>query len=284
MAKLKPSSKHLEVLYPTVRVRAGSKGGSGTVLWSQEVDDEFVTFVLTNHHVIVDLIEVKKEYDPRLGREMPKETRGTAQVEFFRYKDGSRAIGTYSVDADVVTYSKSEDLALLRLRDIEQAKYVAKLPPPEKVSEIRIFDACHAVGASLGHAPIATDGSIVSMDDEIKEKEYWMTTAQTIFGNSGGAIFLADTHEFIGVPSMISVSTIGWAMSAITHMGYFIPFWRVYDWLEEEYYNFIYDESVSFEQCDKDRVQAKEDQTRLLDVRAAQELPAEAKSGQYYKS
>ena len=282
MTKIQPSLEHIEILYPTVRVRSKKAGGSGTVLWSEEVDDEFITYVLTNHHVIEDLITVAKEYDPLVGRDLPRETRGTATVEFFKYKYGSRAIGTYSVEADIVTYGKREDLALLKLRNVEKADYIAKLPPKGKEKEIKIFDKVYAVGASLGHPPIATQGTIVYMDDEIDDEEYWMSTAQTIFGNSGGAVFLSDTHEFIGVPSRISVSAIGWALSAITHMGYFIPFWRVYKWLEEEYYHFIYDSSVDYGQCEKDRKRSKEEQRRLIDVRAAQDVDSYSAETKYY--
>ena len=45
---------HERILYPVVRVRTGSAGGSGTVIMSQadpENEGEFQTFVLTNHHV-----------------------------------------------------------------------------------------------------------------------------------------------------------------------------------------------------------------------------------------
>ena len=37
---------------------------------------------------------------------------------------------------------------------------------------------------------------------------------------------------------------VGWG-TPITHMGLFIPIDRVYKWLEEERYNFIYDPSVN---------------------------------------
>lgn len=272
MTKTKPDSVHLEVLYPTVRVRSKRAGGSGTILWSQEIDDEFVTFVLTNHHVIEDLITVQKEYDPMIGREVPRETRGTATVEFFRYKYGSRNIGTYSVDADVETYSKPQDMALLRLRNIEKADFIATLPPQGREKEIRLFDTVYAVGAALGHPPIATQGIITYMDDEIDDYEYWMSNAQIIFGNSGGSVYLKDTHEFIGMPSRVAVAQIGWSTDTITHMGYFIPFWRVYDWLKDEYYHFIYDNDADYQQCEDDRNRAKEEQRRLLDVRAAQEV------------
>ncbi|MHC4181806.1 MAG: S1 family peptidase [Planctomycetota bacterium] len=268
--KIEPKAVHKEVLYPTVRVRTKKAGGSGTVLWSQEVDDEYVTFVLTNHHVIADVINVGEKYDPLVGRKIPRETRGTVTVEFFKYKYGSRNIGTYSVEADVVAYEDEQDIALLKLRNIEQAEYVAKLPPPERTKEIQLLDEVYAVGAALGHPPLMTTGHINYMDDEIDEYEYWLTNAQVSFGNSGGSVYLKETHEFIGIPSRVAVALVGFGTSPIDHMAYFIPFWRVYKWLEEQYYTFIFDDSVTYEQCDEARTQAKEEQQRLVDVYEAQ--------------
>jgi hypothetical protein len=268
--KIEPKAVHKECLYPTVRVRTKKAGGSGTVLWSQEVDDEFVTFVLTNHHVIADVINVGEKYDPLVGRKIPRETRGTVTVEFFKYKYGSRNVGTYSVEADVVAYEDEQDVALLKLRDIEQAEYVARLPPDERTKEIQLLDEVYAVGASLGHPPLMTSGRINYMDDEIDEYEYWLTDAEVSFGSSGGSVYLKDTHEFIGVPSRVAVTLVGFGTSPVDHMAWFIPFWRVYKWLEEQYYHFIFGDSATYKQCEEARKQAKEEQQRLVDVYEAQ--------------
>ena len=84
-----------------------------------------------------------------------------------------------------------------------------------------------------------------------------MSSAQTIYGNSGGACYRYSPgrkiYEWIGVPSRISVQPTGFSADAITHMGYFIPIDRIYDLLDENNYNFIYDENVSLEECEKER-------------------------------
>jgi len=50
------------------------------------------------------------------------------------------------------------------------------------------------------------------MDDIIEQREYWMTNASVIFGNSGGAIFRLSRergqHEFLGMPARVSESII----------------------------------------------------------------------------
>ena len=251
--------KHEQMFYPTVRVRAKGAGGSGTVIYSQKHNDEVHTYVVTNHHVISNCINIVKKWNPVLKKKIDTEILDTVQVEYFRYNNYSHCIGSFAVEADIVAYSEVEggqDWALLRVRDKEQlCDWVANLFPLKDLDNVHIFDGVHAVGASLGHPPIASEGIITYMDDEIDHYKYWMSSAQTIYGNSGGACYRFSPsrkiHEWIGVPSRISVQPSGFASDAITHMGYFIPIDRVYALLKENNYHFIYDEDVSFEDCEK---------------------------------
>jgi hypothetical protein len=64
-----------------------------------------------------------------------------------------------------------------------------------------------------------------------------MSSAQIIFGNSGGAMFTKE-GVLIGIPSRVAVQ--GWS-SAVPHMGLFIPVARIYAWLTAEYYDFLFD-------------------------------------------
>ena len=134
--------------------------------------------------------------------------------------------------------------------------------PINNIDDVHIFDDVFAVGASLGHPPIASNGILTFMDDEIDHYKYWMSSAQTIYGNSGGACYrwspTRKVYEYIGIPSRISVQPSGFSSDAITHMGYFIPIDRVYKLLEENDYHFIYDKDVSFEDCEKERKNKRE--------------------------
>ena len=125
------------------------------------------------------------------------------------------------------------------------------------MENIHIFDEVYAVGSSLGHPPVASDGHISYMDDEIDHYKYWMSSAPTIFGNSGGAVYRWNgdnkQYEYIGIPSRISIQPMGFSADAITHMGYFIPIDRIYNLLEENDYQFIYDSNFSIEDCQKAR-------------------------------
>ena len=255
--------KHEQMFYPTVRVRTKKAGGSGTVVYSQknDIDGEIYTYVITNQHVIADSVHLEKKWDPVLKRKVDKEILDTVNVEFFRFNNYSHTIGSFAVEADIVAYSEVEggqDWALLRVRDKEnEADYVANMFPLDDLDNIHIFDETYAVGASLGHPPVASNGMITYMDDEIDHYKYWMSSAPTIFGNSGGAVYrwsgTRKQYEYIGIPSRISIQPMGFSADAITHMGYFIPIDRVYKLLEDNDFQFIYDSNYSIEDCKKAR-------------------------------
>jgi len=253
--------KHEQMFYPTVRVRTKKAGGSGTVVYSKKYKDEVYTYVITNHHVIEDSIYIDKKWDPVLKRKADKEILDTVNVEFFRYNNYSHTVGSFAVEADIVAYSEvdgGQDWALLRVRDKEnKADWVTNMFPLDDIENVHIFDKCYAVGASLGHPPVASEGMITYMDDEIDHYKYWMSSAPTIFGNSGGAVYRwassRKQYEYIGIPSRISIQPMGFSADAITHMGYFIPIDRVYKLLEENDYQFIYDDTFSIDECKKVR-------------------------------
>ena len=258
--------KHEQMFYPTVRVRTKKAGGSGTVVYSKKYKKEVYTYVITNHHVIADSVHLEKKWDPVLKRKIDKEILDTVYVEFFRYNNYSHTVGSFAVEADIVAYSEvngGQDWALLRVRDKEnKADWVANMFPLDDIENVHIFDDCYAVGASLGHPPVASNGMITYMDDEIEHYKYWMSSAPTIFGNSGGAVYRwsgnRKKYEYIGIPSRISIQPMGFSADAITHMGYFIPIDRVYKLLEENDYQFIYDNSISIEDCKKARKEKQE--------------------------
>jgi len=58
--------KHLEMLYPCVRVRTDKAGGSGTVVYSKaDKAGVYHSYVLTCEHVVDDLIKVDKKIKTR---------------------------------------------------------------------------------------------------------------------------------------------------------------------------------------------------------------------------
>jgi S1-C subfamily serine protease len=251
--------KHEQMLYPVVRVTVKDSGGSGTILYSEDRGDGCQTYVLTNHHVIDGAIHIKEEWSSLLQADRKQEVNDPVTVEVFRYAGGSRQDMADSCRADIVAHDKAHDLALLKLRTARKFDHVARLLPTD--AEVHIFQRVWAVGCSLLHPPVVTEGIVDYLDELIDRKLYWMGSAPIIYGNSGGAVFLrhGDDYCFVGVPSRLSVS----GFQAVTHMGYFVPIPRIRRWLTDERLTFLTDTKTtpadSFKQREAMRKKAELD-------------------------
>lgn len=239
-----------KALYPCVRVRAKEAGGSGQVIHSTEKNG---TFVLTCQHVVDNSIKVKKEWSSILQKEVKKDIKSEVDIEFFKYDYKDRATGSEAVKAEIIAYDKNEDIALLKLKeDPKKRRPVANVMSIEKIEEnLDYMDEVVTIGAALGHSPIVTLGNLCGFSDIIENREYWLSTAPSIFGNSGGATFLSKNWKFIGMPARISVTMAGFAADAITHMGYIVPFTRIRKFFEEQMLEFLYKEGITYQECMK---------------------------------
>jgi S1-C subfamily serine protease len=264
---------HKQVLWSTVRVHTDKAYGSGTVIYSgQNKSGEYVTYVLTCFHVIAENIKVEEKFDQRVGYDIKKESRIPAEVEFFYYEKLSKCSGiSGSCKADIICYDEDADIALLQLKRTHKVEFIANLYPIDKIDEVHVFDKVFACGAALAHEPIATEG-IINFMNEIMENgvEYWMSNAQIIFGNSGGSLFRyseeRETYELLGIPARIAVSMSGFSSTPVTHMGYFVPIPRIYEFLENNFYTFIYGKGT-YESCKEEREKYKEEKEKLLIAR-----------------
>lgn len=241
---------HEKLLYPTLRVSTGKATGSGTIVASvkrTEADEDgelgFNTYVLTNHHVVDSAIRVEKTYDPSKGRYVTKDYRDLVRVEAFEYKNLSTITSRTTADAAILAYNAKRDIALLRLKTNQEFEFVAKILPTEKAREIHIFDELITVGCGLGNPPFPTAGWLTGKDVEIDHYPYWQSSCPSIFGNSGGAIFLARTKELIGIPSRVAVTGGMFGSSAVTHLSYCIPPSEMHKFIKEEGYFFLVDPS-----------------------------------------
>jgi len=258
------------VALPCVRVRAEKAGGSGTVIYSRENEGgEFSTYVLTNHHVVDGCIKIEDRWSALLRSERRLDVFQVVDVHIFDYRWESRAVGGSTVQSDIVAYDKEEDLALLKLRGGREVPSVAALYPRGAEKELMVGMPVIAVGAGLGEPPVQTQGALSQFGREIDRREFWLSSAPTIFGNSGGALFLADTFELIGVPARIAVAMLGFSADAITHLSYAIPITRIYSFLEAQRFRFIYDDAYT-EQGEADlRDELREDEERKMAMASA---------------
>lgn len=259
---------HEQVLYPVVRVRTEKAGGTGLIVYSKPTPEDatiYETYVITCHHVIADAVKFVEKWSSIAKREITVEERQPVQVEVFKYEKLSRCIGGTTVQADIIAWNKDFDIAFLKVKCEDQFKHVAKLYPKDKADDIFLGRTTIACGCSLGHAPLFTIGNLVAKHDMIKNKEYWMNTANTIFGNSGGAVFLGDTYEYVGITAMITAIQMGFSIDIVTWMGFFVPITSIYKFLDDEFLQFIYDPKFTSTECMKQRkAKEKREESKLL--------------------
>jgi hypothetical protein len=205
-----------ELVAPVVQLAGDVTVGSGVLLESTPKADGsgWTTHLLTSWHVVRDIYgSTQRTADP-------------VPVTIYA-PDGT----TRQERAFMVAYDTTLDVAVLELDFAERIEFGARLASRSRLDEIRIFDPIYAVGCPLGNDPIPTPGEIASTTHVVDGVSYWMLSAPTYIGNSGGGIFDARTHELIGIFSKIY--THGAARSTIVpHMGLATPMPRIYEWME----------------------------------------------------
>jgi S1-C subfamily serine protease len=238
-----------EMLYPTVMIDTGRGGvGSGTVIFSdrrahESWEDEGVwSLVITNFHVIQNAVSINKEFDPKQGMEIQKETRRPVHVRLWDYNDFSTAVGTTGRIGRIVAWDKGRDLALLRLDDKERViEHVAALWD-EKGGGPYLFQTTWAIGSGLGNPPYPTQGLLSGIaGKDLQGRPLYLSSTPIIFGNSGGSLWAfstrRDTYEMIGVPSMIS--GYGWG-KIVPHMAWSRPISEIRIFLRDNNFGFVF--------------------------------------------
>lgn len=207
-----------ELVGPVVQLAGDTTVGSGVLLESRRISDGDVwrTHMLTAWHVVRDIYG------------SPDRTDEPVPVKIY-LADGRLRHET----AKLVAHDVKLDVALLLLDCKTPVPCGAKLAPRERLTSARIFDEIYAVGCPLGNDPIPTRGEVAAIDHVVEGTHYWMVSAPTYIGNSGGGIFDADSHELLAIFSKIY--THGSLRATIVpHMGLATPLLAVYDWLETE--------------------------------------------------
>lgn len=269
LGEITSEKEHEQVYYTACRIRAGEVGGSGICFYSdRDASGKAHTLILTNHHVISKLIKVEKKWDPMLKREYPQEETKKAEVDFFQYNDYSRAVGSNSYEADILAWDDMEkrDIAVLKLREEEKLmKYTASLYPRDICNKIYMYDKVYAVGAALGIPVFQTPGEVTNASYEINGQKFIGTNSPITFGNSGGGLFKRANDGnwyLIGLPARVSMQ--GWGDVA-NHIGFAIPIEVIYKFLEDNEFQYVWDESQTIEECQAKREEKqKRAKERLL--------------------
>jgi S1-C subfamily serine protease len=205
-----------ELVAPSVQILGEESVGSGVLFQSEPVPgtSEFRTYALTAWHVIRDLQTVPDDLSFTVPVTLYGEDRKTSPET-----------------ATVVKYDPTVDVALLLLNTTARIECGAKLAPRSRLARVHIFDRVYAVGCPLGNEPIPTFGEIADTHHVVDGSSYWMISAPTYIGNSGGGIFDARTHELLGIFSKIYThGTL--RPTVIPHMGLVTSLGTIYDWLD----------------------------------------------------
>jgi S1-C subfamily serine protease len=217
-----PSELTRTMLLPTVQLNGDDTVGSGSLVWSdtdpQGDSDKVENLVLTSYHVVRNILA-----------DTPRARREGFNVTV--YLPDERLV----VKGRMIASSPRIDAALVRLETDRRMPYVANVLPRNEAPDIKVWDPVCAVGCPLGNDPVPTKGEVSSLLNELNGANYWMINAPTYFGNSGGGVYRADTHQLIGVFSKIYTHGKGTPV-VIPHMGLCTPISLVYDWLQEEGY------------------------------------------------
>ena len=216
--------------------------------------------------MISDCIKYKKEWDSILKREAEKEILDTPRVEIFEYVRQSTVDSSNAYRSDIIAYDKHHDLAILRLDSPRKVPFVAKLIPRSHIKNLRLFQDIVVSGCSMAHEPFCNYGQLTFLKEIIEQKKYVMVNAGSYFGNSGGALFLAETGELIGVPSRLTGIQLGFGIDMITFMGFSAHPERIYEFLDEQELMFLYDKKDTFEEAMERR--AKKQKDALLELKA----------------
>jgi S1-C subfamily serine protease len=206
-----------DLLGPTVQVSGEESVGSGVLLRSRaNADGSWTTHVLTAWHVIRDL-----SADPDTGETIVPVT--------LYARDGSIQPHT----ARLVKKEADLDVALLALETTTALPHGARLASRETLRHAQVFEPVWAVGCPLGNDPIPTAGTLSDTHHHVDGLRYWMISAPTYIGNSGGGVYNGRTRELVGI--FTKIYTHGSVRpTVVPHMGLATPLETVYDWLEHE--------------------------------------------------
>ena len=232
------------ILRPSVQVDYKGNVGSGTIIYSEkESETRSVSYLITAHHVIEKAITMADTGEKR------------EKVLIKMY--AGEGLPLKVEEAEIVSYHEKKDIALLRLTSDKPFPHVAVIADRATMKTLKIFTPIYTVGCPLGHEPLPTIGEIAHLNKIVDGERYIMMNAPTIFGNSGGGVFLANSYLLIGTSNMICTYDAPFS-TPVPHLSVFIPMDIIYDWLDSQRLQYIYDRHYTKTACDAERKKTRE--------------------------
>jgi S1-C subfamily serine protease len=207
-----------DMLLPTVQLNGQETVGSGTLVRSDRdpKSGKARNYVLTAFHVVRNILA-----DSPRAR--------TEGIPVAVYTAGGRV----EAKGFMIASNRELDAAVVELRTEQVFDQVARVLPRDRIDLVEVWDEIYAVGCPLGNDPIPTKGAVSSTRNVLNGTNYWMISAPTYYGNSGGGIFLAEQRCLIGVFSKIYTHGRGNPV-VVPHMGLCTPISAIYEWLDGE--------------------------------------------------
>lgn len=205
------------IVAPTVQLSGETTVGSGVILESRKLEDAegYETLLITSWHVVRDILADAGS------------NQAPVPVSIFGIDGIDREL-----TASLLYHEVDMDAALLRLNTTEPIQHGALLATRAEMESRRVFHSVYAVGCPLGNDPIPTHGDIADLTHVVDGTSYWMISAPTYIGNSGGGIYDGKSERLMGVFSKIY--THGSVRpTVVPHMGLVTPLVPFFDWLED---------------------------------------------------
>lgn len=206
-----------DMVAPTVQLAGDATVGSGVLLKSQLIEDttdEYQTLLLTSWHVVRDIRADAVQEDAPIPV-MLRDAQGVKR----------------HFTATLVAFDVPLDACLLEVDSVERFDVGAKLPTRDSLQSARVFDPIVAVGCPLGNDPIPTKGHLSDLHHSVSAERFWMISAPTYIGNSGGGIYSGSDHALLGIFSKIYTHG-AIRPTVIPHMGLVTPLEEFYDWID----------------------------------------------------
>ncbi len=213
-----------DILGPVFQVSGEDAVGSAVLVHHGKDDKGSYYLALSCYHVLRDIVATDDTLD---SHTVPFDS-------IFDPMEGD----SYTLSGYMLAENIAADLALLRIDTDLDLGPIANLAPRERKQKVQAFTPIYTVGCPLGTNAQATHGEITRNDWEVDQQPYWMVSSPAYFGNSGGGVFLEESHELVGIFSKIYTHG-NYRPQVITHMGLAVPLDTIHDWLEEIGYEHI---------------------------------------------
>ncbi|MFH1227556.1 MAG: trypsin-like peptidase domain-containing protein [Planctomycetota bacterium] len=230
-----------ELLLPSVRIRTKGNVGSGVVIYSQPyLKNECQTYILTAYHVVKGADGSISDDPSDVSIKKPADKKAS-EITIDVYRDDFSDMD--ELKAEMVIYDEAKDIAILHLKVSKQFKHTAHFISKDRIDQVKVFSPVYAVGCPLGYDPLPTSGEISSLYKQMNGEKFWVMSAPTIFGNSGGGVFMGDTYDLIGISSMVCVYN-QIIPTPVTHLGLMVPAETIFEWMDRKGLEFLHNPGI----------------------------------------